>query len=417
MSQDKRIVITGMGTINGLGHDLSSVWGNVVEGKPGVSTIESFDTSIIPVKIAGEIKNFTIAEDLLTYKEAPRFDKFIHYALHAAKEAYVHSGLSEDKSVYKPERIGTILGVGMGGFPNIQETHSILLEKGVRRVSPFFVPAVVPNLSAGMIAIKLGFKGANFSVSSACASAGHAMSTAVAEILSGRHDVVITGGAECTMCTLAMSGFISMKALSRRNDEPKKASRPFDIDRDGFVMGEGAGIIVIETLEKAKARGATIYAELVGIGASDDAYHITAPHPEGDGAYQCMMQAIESAGISPEDVGYINAHGTATPLGDIAETKAIKKTFGDHAYNLQVSSTKSMTGHLLGAAGGIESIFSIMALHTGIIPPTINLDNQDPQCDLQYVPNKALKHQAEYSLNNSFGFGGTNSSLIFKRYS
>lgn len=411
-----RVAITGMGAMCGLGHTLPEVWGNIVEGKSGISKIENIDAEKVPVKIAGEVKNFELSEELMPAKEASRYDKFVHYSLHSANEAFKASGLA-DNNPYSPERMGSILGVGMGGFPIIESTHSIFLEKGARRVSPFFIPAIIPNMSTGVLSIQLGLKGTNYSVSSACASAAHAISSAADEIRLGRHDVMVTGGAESVITYLTLSGFASMKAVSRRNDEPEAASRPFDTGRNGFVMGEGAGILILEDLEKAKARGATIYGEVIGYGSSSDAHHITAPEPEGNGASLCMKNAINDAGISPDKIGYINAHGTSTPLGDIAETKAIKKTFGDHAYNLNVSSTKSMVGHLLGAAGGIESIFCVMALHDGVIPPTINLEDQDPECDLNYTPNKAEKKQVDYALNNSFGFGGTNSSLIFKRYS
>ncbi len=409
-----RVAITGLGAICGLGHNLKTVWENLVNGKSGISTIENTDTEQWSIKIAGEVKNFQISEDLLGSKDASRYDRFVHFALHCANEAYKDAGLINN-TYYAPEKIGTILGVGMGGFPLIEENHKNYLEKGPRRVSPFFIPAIIPNMSTGLISIKLGIKGVNFTVASACASATHAISVAASEIISGRQDVMISGGAESVICNTPISGFINMKALSKRNEEPERASRPFDVDRDGFVMGEGAGIVVLENYEKAVARGAKIYAELVGFGYSSDAHHITAPHPEGDGAAQCMKQTIELAGITPEMVGYINAHGTSTPLGDIAEIKAVKKVFGDHVKKLYCSSTKSMTGHLLGAAGGIELVFSAMTLHNGIIPPTINVENQDPECDINCVPNKCVKYDGEYALSNSFGFGGTNSSVLIKK--
>jgi 3-oxoacyl-[acyl-carrier-protein] synthase II len=405
-----------MGTICGLGHSLPEVWGNLIEGKPGISTVERVDTSHLGVHIAGEVKNFKLADSILPEKEHARYDTFIHYALHATNEALNHAGLADGKlGGYEPETVGCILGVGMGGFPEMERTYEVFMSKGARRVSPFLIPGIIPNMAPGLVTILWGMKGINYTATSACASAAHAISAAAFEIMAGRQDVVVTGGAESVVCNLPLSGFNNMKALSRRNDEPARASRPFDTDRDGFVMGEGAGILVLENYEKAKARGATIYAEVVGHGASSDAYHITAPHPEGAGAKQCMRMAIKSAGLEASAIGYVNAHGTSTPLGDIGETNAIKETFGEHSKNLLVSSTKSMTGHLLGAAGGVETIFCAMALHKGIIPPTINLENQDPQCDLNYVPNKAAKVQVEYALNNSFGFGGTNSCLILKR--
>jgi len=413
-----RVAITGMGMISGLGHSLQENWGNAIEGKSGVSLIEQADTEQMLTKFGGEVKNFTIADHIMDPKEAGRYDRFIHFAMHSAYEALNDAGLLTDHKMnktYDPHRMGSILGVGIGGFPEIERTAHTLFEKGPKRVSPFFIPAVIPNMSTGLISIRFGLQGLNYSISSACASAAHALTAASYEIMFGRQDVMVSGGSEAVIGQLGMSGFITMKALSRRNDEPQRASRPFDIDRDGFVLGEGAGILVLENYDKAVARGAKIYAEIVGHGATSDAYHITAPHPEGDGAYNSMKMAVENAGIDFSEVGYVNAHGTSTPLGDIGETRAIKRTFGEHSKNLYVSSTKSMTGHLLGAAGGIETIFCSMALHTGIIPPTINLENQDPECDLNYVPNKAIKAEIKYALNNSFGFGGTNSSLVLKK--
>lgn len=408
-----RVAITGMGAICGLGHSLNEVWNKMIEGKSGVSTIESIDTSKIPVNFAGEIKNFEISDALLSPKEKARYDKFIHLALHSTHEAWKQAGLNFD--IYPAERVGCILGTGIGGFPQIESGHEVFLEKGARRVSPFFIPSVIPNMSSGLITIKLGLKGISYTLASACASAAHALQAAAQEIQLGRQDVVISGGSESTLSNLTIAGFASMKALSRRNDEPQKASRPFDKDRDGFVMGEGAGILILENYEKAKARGAKIYAEIVGTGASSDANHITAPHPEGHGAIQAIKQCLDDAGALPTEVGYINAHGTSTPLGDGIETNAIKEVFGDYAYNLVVSSTKSMTGHLLGAAGGIESIACVMAINEGIIPPTINLDNPSEECDLNYSANKMTKKDIIYALNNSFGFGGTNSCTLFKK--
>ncbi len=412
---ENRVVITGMDAICGLGHNIGEIWNCLIEGKSGISLIEYHDTENLPVKIAGEVKNFTISEEILPKKEAARFDRFLHMALHSAWSAWENSGL-KDQNPYKPENIGCIMGVGMGGFPVIEKTYETFLAKGSRRVSPFFIPSLIPNMSSGLISISLGLTGVNYSLSSACASSGHAISASVNEIRTGKQDVMVTGGAESVICNLPISGFASMKALSKRNDDPQGASRPFDSDRDGFVIGEGAGLLVLENLDHALKRGATIIAEIVGHGSSSDAYHITAPHPEGVGASKCIEKALSDAGITPEMIGYVNAHGTATPLGDIGETKALKKTFKDHAYKLKISSTKSMTGHLLGAAGGLESIICAMAIREGILPPTINLDNPGPECDLDYIPKNAQKVQGEYALNNSFGFGGTNSSLIFKRF-
>lgn len=402
-----------MGAICGLGHTLDEVWKNALLGKSGISTLENQNTENWPVTFGGEIKNFKLDPNLMELKDQDRFDLFNQYALHASDEAVKQSRLTE--AGYAPEKIGIIFGTGLGGFPHIEANHKIFLEKGARRVSPFFIPSVIPNMPEGLISIHYGFKGINFAVASACASSAHAIGLAATEIMLGRQDAMLTGGTEGVITGFTIAGFASMKALSRRNDEPHRASRPYDVDRDGFVMGEGAGIIILENYEKAVARGATIIAEVVGFGASSDAHHITAPHPEGTSAMMCMQQTIESAGVALEDVGYINAHGTSTPLGDVAELQAIKKVFGKHAYDLAISSTKSMTGHLLGAAGGLESIFCIKALETGMIPPTINVENIDPQCDLNVVPNTAQQKDIKYALNNSFGFGGTNSSTLFKK--
>jgi 3-oxoacyl-[acyl-carrier-protein] synthase II len=408
-----RVAVTGMGAICGLGNTLDEVWKNALAGKSGVSTLERQNTENWPVTFGGEVKNFKLDPKLMDLKDQDRFDLFNQYALAATDEAVAQANLTA--AGYAPEKIGVIFGTGLGGFPHIESNHKIFLEKGARRVSPFFIPSVIPNMPEGLITIHYGFKGINFAVASACASSAHALGLAATEIMLGRQDAMVTGGTEAVITGYTIAGFASMKALSKRNEEPQRASRPYDVDRDGFVMGEGAGIIVLENYEKAKARGARIIAEIVGFGASSDAYHITAPHPEGLGALICMNQALELSGIKKEDIGYINAHGTSTPLGDVAETQAIKKVFGDHAYKLSVSSTKSMTGHLLGAAGGLESIFCIKALETQTLPPTINLDNQDPQCDLDYVPNKSKSKSFEFALNNSFGFGGTNSSTIFRK--
>ncbi len=410
----QRVAITGVSAICGLGHSMDEVWTNLIEGKSGVSTIPDVNPEMWPIQFAGRVKDFEISEDILAKKEQKRFDLFIHYAMHAAHEAVTKSGLLD--AGYNSIKVGSILGTGLGGFPFIEATTVSYHEKGPRRVSPFFIPSFIPNMGAGMISMKYNFQGVNYATSSACASASHAIGAAVSEIMLGRQDAMVTGGSEAVISGLTMSGFGNMKALSKWNDRPTEASRPFDKDRNGFVMGEGAGIIILENLEKAKARGANIIAEVAGFGATADAYHITSPHPEGAGTVPCMQQALETAGINKEQIDYINAHGTSTPLGDIAETNAIKKVFGDHAYKLNVSSTKSMHGHLLGAAGGLESVFCIKALEEGMIPPTINLDNQDPECDLNYTANVAQKREIEYALNNSFGFGGTNSTTIFKKY-
>jgi len=411
---NNRVAVTGMGTICGLGHSLDEVWTNLIEGKNGITEIErkSLDPEKISIKIAGTVKDFELSEDILSRKEAAKYDTFIHYALHSANEALNQAGLLKS-SPYIPGKTGTIIGVGMGGFPIIEKTINIFNERGERRVSPFFIPSIIPNMASGVISLRFNLRGVNYTTSSACASSSHAISAAFFEIQSGRQDMMVTGGAESVISNLPFAGFNSMRALSK-NKNPEKASRPFDVDRDGFVMGEGAGILVLENLDKAIARGATIYGEVVGTGYSSDAYHITAPHPEGEGAVACMEMSLYTAGISPEDIGYVNAHGTSTPLGDKAETMALKRTFGNHAKNLLISSSKSMTGHLLGAAGGLESIVCLKALYEKMLPPTINLENQDPECDLDYIANKARAVEVEYALNNSFGFGGTNSSLIFK---
>lgn len=410
-----RVAITGMSALCGLGQNMDQVWAGLIEGKSGISTIPDINHDMWPVQFGGIVKDFEIAEEILDKKEQKRFDRFIHFALHCADEAIQQSGLLDAK--YDPLMIGSILGTGLGGFPIIEETTKTYEAKGPRRVSPFFIPAFIPNMSSGKISMKYNFQGVNYATSSACASASHAIGAAVSEIMLGRQDAIVTGGSEAVMSGLTMAGFASMKALSKWNDRPTEASRPFDKDRNGFIMGEGAGLLVLENLEKAKARGAHIIAEVVGFGATADAYHITSPHPEGAGTVPCMQMALRDAGIDKEQIDYINAHGTSTPLGDIAETTAIKKVFGDHAYNLNVSSTKSMHGHLLGAAGGLESVICVKALEQGVIPPTINLENQDPDCDLNYTANKAVKKDIQFALNNSFGFGGTNSTTIFKKYS
>lgn len=409
-----RVAVTGMGAICGLGNSLDEVWKNALAGKSGITSIARQSTEGWPVTFAGEVKDFKLDFSLMAEKDQDRFDLFNQYALHCADEAIKQAGLLEAK--YAPEKVGIIFGTGLGGFPHIEANHKIFLEKGARRVSPFFIPSVIPNMPEGLISIHYGFKGINFAVASACASSAHALGLAATEIMMGRQDAMLSGGTEGVITGYTIAGFASMKALSKRNEEPHRASRPYDVDRDGFVMGEGAGVLVLENYDKAVARGARIIAEIVGFGASSDAHHITAPHPEGLGALLCMEQTLELSGVAKEDVGYVNAHGTSTPLGDVAETEAIKKVFGSHSYKMHVSSTKSMTGHLLGAAGGLESIFCIKALETGILPPTINLENQDPKCDLDYVANQSKKKDIMYALNNSFGFGGTNSSTLFKKH-
>lgn len=408
-----RVAVTGISALCGLGNNLEDVWSGLIQGKSGVSKLEgNLDSKNWPIQIAGLVKDFKISEDLLAPKEQSRFDLFIHYALHCANEAYYQAGL--EQSDYNPFRVGSILGVGLGGFPYIEQTHQVFLERGARRVSPFFIPSFIPNMATGKIAMHFDLKGVNYAVSSACASGSHAIANAATEIMLGRQDAMITGGCESVLTGLSFAGFASMKALSKRNDDPTKASRPFDKDRDGFVMGEGAGILVLENYDKAKARGAKILAQIVAQSSTDDAYHVSSPHPDGESIIACMKMAIEDAKINKEEIGYLNAHGTSTPLGDIAETKAIKSVFKEHAYKMNISSTKSMTGHLLGAAGGLESVICIKSLVEKKIAPTINLDSPDEQCDLNYTPHQSQDLETKYILNNSFGFGGTNSTLIFK---
>jgi len=409
----RRVVVTGMGMVSPLGLDLMSSWKAVIEGKSGVGYITHFDVSDYSVRIAAEVKGFD-PSNYIELKEVKKMDRFIHFAVAATHMAFEDSMLKITPE--NAERTGIVIGSGMGGLPAIEYYHGILLEKGWKRVSPFFIPMVIVNLAAGQISIRYGIKGPTLAVTTACATGNHSIGEAFRMIQYGDADVIIAGGAEAVITPMAIAGFAVMRALSTRNDEPEKASRPFDLNRDGFVMGEGAGIIILEELEHAIKRGAKIYAELVGYGMSSDAYHITAPAPAGTGGASCMKMALNDAGISPEEVDYINAHGTSTKQGDELETQAIKTVFGEHAYKLSVSSTKSMTGHLLGAAGGVEAIFTILSIYEDIVPPTINLDNPDPECDLDYVPYKPRKKQVRYAMSNSFGFGGTNASLLFKKF-
>jgi len=409
----RRVVVTGVGMISPLGLDVQSSWKAILEGKSGVGHITHFDATGYPVRIAAEVKGFEPTK-YIEQKEVKKMDRFIHFAIAATEMALADSGLkvTPDNS----ERIGIVIGSGMGGLPAIEYYHRMLLEKGWKRVSPFFIPMVIINLAAGQISIRFGIKGPNLAVTTACATGNHSIGEAFRMIQYGDADVMIAGGAEAVITPMAVSGFAIMRALSTRNDEPEKASRPFDIDRDGFVIGEGSGILILEELEHALKRGAKIYAELVGYGMSSDAYHITAPAPEGEGGARCMKMALNDAGVKPELIDYINAHGTSTKYGDELETQAIKTVFGEHAYKLCVSSTKSMTGHLLGAAGGVEAIFTVLSIYEDIIPPTINLDNPDPECDLDYVPYKPRKKEVNYAMTNSFGFGGANASLVFRKF-
>lgn len=407
----RRVVVTGLGMVTPLGTGVVNNWEALCSGRSGIGTITKFDTSQYPTRIAGEVKDFR-PEEFMDKQEIRRFDVFIHYAVASARMAMEDSGLKIDPD--NCHRVGCVTGSGLGGLSMLEYNHQVLIEKGPRRISPFFIPGIIANMAPGQIAIEFGIKGPNLSVETACAASSHAVGEAFRLIREGISDAMITGGAEAVVTPLALAGFCSMRALSSRNDEPEKASRPFDLERDGFVMGEGSGILILEEREKAMARGAKIYAEVVGYGMSADAYHISAPDPEGEGATNCMRMALDFAGLRPKDVDYINAHGTSTKLNDLSENKAIKEVFGEHAYALAVSSTKSMTGHLLGGAGGIEAIYTVLTIKNGIIPPTINYETPDPECDLDYVPNRARPATVRVGMSNSFGFGGTNACLVFK---
>ncbi len=409
----RRVVITGIGVISPVGNTREEFWKSLINGKSGIGTITKFDASGYAVRIAGEVKDFDPG-DILSPKERRRTDLFTQYALTAAHEALSDAGIEVEK--INRDRVGVIVASGIGGTITWEAQHRKLLEQGPDRVSPLFIPMMIINTASGMIAIRYRFRGPNFAVVSACASSGHAIGEAMRKIQYGEADVMITGGTEASITPLSVAGFSVMKALSTRNDEPERASRPFDRERDGFVMGEGCAIIVLEELEHAKRRGAKIYAELAGYGASDDAYHITAPDESGEGPALSMIRAIEDAGRKPEDVDYINAHGTSTPLNDKIETLAIKKVFGERAKDIPVSSIKSMVGHLLGAASAIELAATALTIRDGIIPPTINYENPDPECDLDYVPNEARKKEVKFALSNSFGFGGHNVTLALAKY-
>jgi 3-oxoacyl-[acyl-carrier-protein] synthase II len=409
----RRVVVTGLGLVTPLGTGVQKSWDNLCGGKSGIDLISRFDTEAYAVKIAGEVKDFQV-EDFIDPKTARHLDLFAQYAVAAAKMALDDAGfeITEDNA----HRVGSISGCGIGGLPTIEKYHQMMLEKGPKRITPFFIPMVIANMGAGQISIIFKTKGPNLSVTTACAAGTHAVGEAYRSILLGDSDVVITGGSESVICPMAVGGFNSMKALSKRNDFPQKASRPFDKDRDGFIIGEGGGILILESLEHALARNAKIYAEVCGYGLSGDGYHMAAPPEDGDGAARCMQMALNSAGMQPADIDYINAHGTSTPLNDLCETRAIKRVFGKHAYKLAISSSKSMTGHLLGGAGGIEAVFTALAVADQIAPPTINYETQDGECDLDYVPNQARKIKISAAMSNSFGFGGTNAVLIMKRY-
>lgn len=411
--QDRRVVITGVGVLSPNGNDLPSFWNNTKNGRSGIDRIQSLDTTDYSCKIAGEITDFDPKAFYKNPKDARRSDRYTHLAVAAAKMALDNSGMIPEQ--VDRTRVGVMVGSGIGGLQTLETQHQVLLERGPSRVSPFLIPMMISNIASGLISMEYGFAGPNMVIVTACATSNHNIGEAWRMIKFGDADAFLAGGAEASISKMGLSGFGNMRALSNRNDDPAAASRPFDIDRDGFVMGEGAGVVMIEEMEHAKKRGAEIYAELLGYGISADAYHMTSPHPEGEGATRCMQMALRHAGITPEKVDYVNAHGTSTGLGDVCETKAIKATFGDHASNgLVVSSTKSMTGHLLGAAGGVELAACLMAIREGVVPPTINLDNPDIEqgCDLDYVPHEAREMKVDVAISNSFGFGGHNASLI-----
>ena len=407
----RRVVVTGLGIVCPVGNSVMEAWTNIRAGKSGITRITRFDASPFASQIAGEVKNFDVST-VLSAKEARRVDVFIHYGVAAAAEAIKDAGLEAHPK--NAERIGVNVGSGIGGLPLIEETHKALLEGGPRKISPFFIPGAIINMISGNVSIMYGFKGPSLAMVTACTTANHCIGDSTRLIEYGDADIMLAGGSEACICALGVGGFSAARALSTRNDDPATASRPWDTDRDGFVLGEGAGVVVLEELEHAKARGAHIYCELAGYGVSADAHHITAPCEDGEGAARGMVNALHNAGVNADEVDYVNAHGTSTPLGDLAETIAVKRCFGDHAKKLAVSSTKSSTGHLLGAAGAVEAVFTVMGMKDGVAPPTINMFNQDPKCDLDYVPNTARQMKIRVALSNSFGFGGTNGTLVFR---
>jgi len=409
----RRVVITGLGVLSPVGNNVTDSWYSIINGKSGIGPIESFDVSAFSSRIGGSVKEFDITA-YASEKEAKKMDIFIHYGLAAGSQAFEDSGLEVNEA--NAERMGVVIGAGIGGISGIEQGHNTFLKGGPRKISPFFVPSNIINMISGNLSIKYGLKGPNYAIVTACATGTHCIGDAYRLIQYGDADVMVAGGAEMATAPTSLGGFASARALSKRNDEPTRASRPWDRDRDGFVLGDGAGVMVLEELEHARRRGARIYAEVVGYGMSSDAYHMTMPTEDGEGAARCMRNALRDAALNPEQLDYINAHGTSTPAGDIAETKAIKAALGESAYRVAISSTKSMTGHMLGAAGGIEAVFSALALRDQVIPPTINLDNPDPECDLDFVPHTARQSKLDIVMSNSFGFGGTNGTLIFKRF-
>ena len=410
----RRVVVTGMGVITPVGNDVATTWQSLIEGKSGTAPITKFDASKFPVRFAAEVKGFNPL-DYMDRKEAKRADQYTQYAIAGARQAMTDAKLIERNGM-DPDRIGVIIGSGIGGLKSFEEQHDVYRERGVGKISPFFIPMFIADIAAGIVSMMFNAKGPNYATVSACATSAHAIGDAYRTIQYGDADVMITGGAEATVTPMAIGGFANMKALSERNESPETASRPFDATRDGFVMGEGAGILILEELEHALKRGATIYAEIVGYGATGDAYHLTAPAPDGEGAQRAMKRALKDAGLEPKDIQYINAHGTSTPANDFNETRAIKAVFGEHAKTVNVSSTKSATGHMLGAAGAVEAIVSAMVVGTGIIPPTINYHTPEPELDLNYTPNTSVKRDVNAILSNSFGFGGHNTTLAIKRF-
>jgi 3-oxoacyl-[acyl-carrier-protein] synthase II len=408
----RRVVITGLGIVSPVGTGITQAWQNIVDGKSGITRITRFDASLFSSKIAGEVQGFDV-EKFLSAKDARRMDVFIHYGLAAGMEAIKDAGIEVTEQ--NAERIGVNIGSGIGGLPMIENSHNDYLAAGPRKISPFFIPGTIINMISGNLSIMYGFKGPNLSMVTACSTATHCIGESARLIEYGDADIMIAGGSEGSVCALALGGFASARALSTRNDDPATASRPWDKERDGFVMGEGAGVLVLEEYEHAKTRGAKIYAEVAGYGMSADAYHMTAPREDGEGAARCMSNALRNAGLNVDQVDYINAHGTSTPLGDLAETMAMKRCLGEHAMKVKVSSTKSMTGHLLGAAGGVEAIFSALGIYHQIAPPTINIFEQDEACDMDYVPNIARNMTINVAMSNSFGFGGTNATLVFRK--
>ena len=413
IAMKRRVVVTGLGMVTPLGIGVDETWSALVAGTSGIAKITKFDPSEMATKFAGEVKNFN-PEDYVSRKEVKRMDDFTIYAIAATQMAVEDAKLEINGN--NAERVGVVIGCGLGGLKTIEKFHRVMLEQGPKKVSPFFIPMLIANMAPGQISIIFGAKGPNIAIETACAAGAHAVGDAFKLIQRHAADAMITGGVEATITPLGVTGFNAMRAISTRNDAPEKASRPFDRDRDGFVMGEGSGIIILEALDHALERSAQIYAEIIGYGLTADAHHMTAPAPEGEGMARCLQMALDDASIGPEAVDYINAHGTSTDLNDRFETNAIKTVFGEHSYKVPVSSTKSMTGHLLGGAGGVETIFSVLAIENGIIPPTINYENPDPECDLDYVPNVSRQAEVRTAVSNSFGFGGTNASLVFRRY-